>query len=350
MILTPTGKKSRAALSSDVLEMLVDLKGGEEAEVAAADAFIDAWHKRTAAKTASEADRKKLTAALAGAFDEVIAQKSAKELRTVKDDYQKPTGFTTEEINDLVVDDLVAKVRKLRVDSGIDEMKLPDLRQKVIKAYTDGVKDDSDGAKKRLKALKTMMAIDYAAKTLEDLTAYKNEADKETAIGHLGSNLDEIVDTDQKIYVNPMIDGELVESDGKLQLRLVVKKGFESAVTAAGLYAAYTETTKELTALDLPVSGSFKVDDVTFDDGDEKKKWRSKMHNKKAENDAIQKLTDIRFPASAKTNRKLRFSKGKKSIAQKHKASLLSALAVVLEQQEKAKARNRQQGRVGAAR
>lgn len=338
MILT-TKKGGRATLSTDLLELLIDLKGGEAAEQEAADKLIKAWQDRAAAKNAKNADAH--TKKLMAAFDEAIAQKSAKETRTATDDYQKPTGFTGDEINKLLVDQLAKKFRVLSDATGVEASSLPELRKKLITNYRLGMQTEAQ-IKKNLKAARTVMALEYAAYTMDDLSRYENETDKEVALGHLGTNLDKLTDEEPRVYVSSMVDGELVEKDGKLQLRLIIKDGFEKALTEAQLKLAHENALKRINAdVALVTDPAFDLDEVAYEKGDGRRKWHATLHSVRAENDAFMKLADKKFPSKSLTVRGKRLSRAKRTHGQANRASLLAALATVLEQQERAKLNKR---------
>jgi hypothetical protein len=339
---------SRSVLAGDLIGLVADLQGGDETEQRAATDFVKAWQERAKVKAKVKPTTAEVSAAeqtLKDALDTVIAKKAAKETRTFVDDFQKPTGFSADEIRQLTIRDLSRRFGQLRAESGAVSKSLRTLRMELLETYTKTPAGPEKAT--ALKNLKQAVALAYAASTIDDLASFEDEADKEKALGHLGAGMDGLLGDKPKVYVNEMIDGELVEdADGQLQLRLVVKKGFAKAVDRKILKSAFDDTVKALSdgTMGSPIGRQFSLDRVEIErDGDDdampRRKWALKMADSDEQDKAFQKLADKQIPARWNTTRAGRRKALRRSYGRRNHADILKAIAVVLEQEKQAKRR-----------
>ena len=100
------------------------------------------------------------------------------------------------------------------------------------KRYGDAVnakKANTDGADQELQnsfeVLKAVFAVDYASKTLEDLIASEGAADQEKALSLLGTQLDVLLEPQEKVYLDKGLTGRLEQAaDGTLKIKPIIAK------------------------------------------------------------------------------------------------------------------------------
>lgn len=98
------------------------------------------------------------------------------------------------------------------------------LRKRVLRRY------NADPTEGNYELVKETLALEYAANSLDDLTMFNDDGDKNTAMGMLGADLDDLLKK-SKVYVNDMIEADLArDSDGHLALTPVIKKGMSKVV------------------------------------------------------------------------------------------------------------------------
>jgi hypothetical protein len=342
--------KNRATLTTDLVRMLVDLKDGSQDEAQAATNLIRAWKARKAladSNGVSGVRRQRADAELAAALDGVIQAKAAKEDRTADDDYQAPVGFTTDQINQMAIDELSKRFAQVRADTAAEATTLPGLRAELLHRYAKATTKAQRVL--GLNRLRRVLALEYAASTIDDLTATKDEGDKEKALGKLVAGLDDLAGTknpnrpDYKVYVTDMIDGQLVADDkGHLHLKMTVQEDYAGAVDEDMLRKAHRAAIKAINAgvrsPDMIDSG-FDLTRVVVEQDGVPTPWRTSLVKPEVQQKKLQERADKRYPATILTSRKGRRQRYRRNYGSANHADILQAIAVVLDQQRQAKRR-----------
>ncbi len=253
---------------NEVVDWVIDLKtSSDKGDQKAADSFIETYLKnRDAMRAHAFTKHRKLTAAdekgaaeVEKALNNLILAKAKKEDRTAADDFNTKRGFDTADLNGyvshLLADHMDKLVKKIVVaESGVDDpddqalidamietTSVAKLRRRVLRRYQD------QPTAENYDLVKEALALDYASKSLDDLTMYNDEADKNKAIGMLGADLADLLKK-SKVYVNDMIEADLArDEDGKtLKLTPVVKKGMAKVVKANMLQTEMTKVQNDL--------------------------------------------------------------------------------------------------------
>jgi hypothetical protein len=255
------GSRSNIAVgaSNELVDWLLDLKTSKDkADRKAADEFIDGWLEKSA--RISAANKKKQPEEYEAAmgeletlFETVIARKTALEDTKADDAFVKKRGFSRAFLNDYVAGKLYAesnllsdRLKKLEGSDALPPRSVDGLRRRALRIHRERKTKESR------ELVEDVLALDYASKTLDDLTKFDDEKDKDEAIGMLGADIDKLLrghrkgrtvssngqqastdnNTDNntvprpKVYVNALIEAELnAEADGKFKLVPVIKKG-----------------------------------------------------------------------------------------------------------------------------
>lgn len=367
--------KHRSILAGDLIALLQGV-GGEikdsdsdevKAEKQSAATFVDAWRKRNAlAKKKADGgavtpkDLNDAVVDVKDALEGLIVAKSNKETRTFADGFQKPTGFSADDIRRLAIRDLSEKFADLRARSGAKARTVPGLRTELFKAYAAA---PADQKAKRLVDLKRALALNYAASTLDDLSMFEDESDKDKALGHLSAGLGDLLGDEPKVYANEMMDGELVEDDGKLKLKLVVKPDYVKAVDNKILERSFNATIKAITSGvdDAPIDATFSLENVEIaSDGGvsqpeangqgaiNRRKWSTNLADPDEQDKAFQALADKQISPKFNRTRIGRRNQVRSQFGRRNHADILKAIAVVLEQQNHAKRKQPGPSPVGA--
>ena len=257
-------------LLNETIDWLVALKTSSNTDdQKQADDFIDTYleHRANfrryldrdvgpATKELAEASQ-----AIEGAMDGLIKAKAAMEDRNKANEFHTKRGFDTADLNGYISERLAdhthALIRKIVIaEVGSDhpqESKLVDamskvtsigaLRKRVLRRY------NADPSEENFALVSEALTLDHAINSLDDLTKFDDEADKNKAIGMLGAELDGLLKK-SKVYVNDMIEGNLSrrDSDGTLELTPLIKQGMSKVVKANMLKAHVVEAMEAIVA------------------------------------------------------------------------------------------------------
>ena len=259
-------------LINEAVDWLLDLKtSSDKDDQAAADDFIKVYlanrdgaraHAFTKHRTMTN-DEVASSAKIEDALNKLILAKTAKEDRTAADDFRTKRGFNRADLNAYVterlarhMESLVAKVVKAETgsddadalaDALSDVTSIDKLRKRVLRRY------NADPTTANYELVSDALALDYVANSLDDLTKFNDEADKNSAIGMLGADLDDLLKK-SKVYINDMIEADLSRDDDGLKLSPKIKKGMSKVVKNNLLDSHVNEAMDAITADATPES------------------------------------------------------------------------------------------------
>lgn len=225
-------KMTAGGVANELVPWLASLKKAGGAGADAADDFIDGYvrHADVLQRPNGGKAHDDAVNELAGAFDKVIQAK-----RVVEDD-EKDSGFvhrgrlSRTQLNRQIAERLANSFSELdlRVDAKLStdrsarsepaDLTSPDslsrMKRRLLAAHKADPADEET-----LRLVRDVMSLEHAVETLDDLTRFDNDADKEVALGVLAERSKNVF-SDQRVYISPLIEGRL-EADGSGQLSVV---------------------------------------------------------------------------------------------------------------------------------
>ena len=232
-MLKKTGTNNSIGIANELIPWLFALKNNGQVEIA--NRFIDGYIKHQGllasaqsgndnASDAEKQEQQKAMQAVEALFAEVVVAK-----RTIEDT-QADSGFirrrsmTRKTLNEHIVKRLAEAFSDLdlRVSEQLEGVNEPveltepgslkRLKKRLLKAY------ENNPDIKTYNLIKDTLSLEHVAESLDDLTRYNYDKDKESALAQLSQRLDTVF-TDHRVYMTDKMDGRIRRlKDGRLSI------------------------------------------------------------------------------------------------------------------------------------